>query len=91
MRLALDSGRLLDGMSDHVARGMTVQRQNPAYRHTVMHLLRFSQTHGLALFSFIFISAYQANSSIAMARQIIFLCDYCYDGYGIFGYLQAGY
>ena len=53
MRLALDSGRLLDGMSDHVARGMTVQRQNPAYRHTVMHLHRFSQTHGLALFRFV--------------------------------------
>ncbi|MBP9539820.1 MAG: hypothetical protein KBE67_02345, partial [Vitreoscilla sp.] len=59
MRLALDSGRLLDGMSDHVARGMTVQRQNPAYRHTVMHPPSFSQTHGVAMFSFIFKNASQ--------------------------------
>ena len=76
MRLALDSGRLLDGMSDHVARGMTVQRQNPAYRHTVMHLHRFSQTHGLALFRF------KNLFKPIQAWQWL---------YGVFGYLQAAY
>ena len=78
-------------MSDHVARGMTVQRQNPAYRHTVMHSHRFSQTHGVTMFGFIFKSASQTmfKYGYGLAKQYILLiiivitCD--------FGYLQAAY